>query len=96
MIQLADSEGPDQTAWIGRLIWAFAVCISPKTRFPMVQPVFFICIVLARFLLLTYEFFVLNANLDQMLHSVASDLGLHCSLEVGLIGLGNDFFQRHI
>ena len=33
MILLADSEGPDQTARMRRLIWAFAVRICPKTRF---------------------------------------------------------------
>ena len=27
MIQLADSEGPDQTARMRRLIWAFSACI---------------------------------------------------------------------
>ena len=29
MILLADNEGPDQTARMRRLIWAFAVCIFP-------------------------------------------------------------------
>ena len=38
MILLANSEGPEQTAWMRRLIWAFAVCICPKTRFCMVRP----------------------------------------------------------
>ena len=33
MILLADSEGSDQTVWICRLIWAFAVGICPKTCF---------------------------------------------------------------
>ena len=33
MILLAGSEGPDQPARMRRLIWAFAVRISPKTRF---------------------------------------------------------------
>ena len=33
MILLADSEGPDQTARMRSLIWAFAVCICPKARF---------------------------------------------------------------
>ena len=32
---LADSEGPDQTARMRSLIRAFAVFISPKTRFRM-------------------------------------------------------------
>ena len=32
MILLVNSEGPDQTAWMHRLIWAFAVCI-PKDTF---------------------------------------------------------------
>ena len=27
IILFADSEGPDQTAWMRRLIWAFTVCI---------------------------------------------------------------------
>ena len=31
MILLVNSEGPEQTAWMRRLIWAFAVCICPKT-----------------------------------------------------------------
>ena len=35
----ADSEGPDQTARMRRLIWAFAVRICPKTRFRMARPV---------------------------------------------------------
>ena len=38
MILLADSEGPDWTAWIRRLIWAFAIRICPKTRFRMARP----------------------------------------------------------
>ena len=33
MILLADSEGPDQTARMRRLIWAFAVRKCPKARF---------------------------------------------------------------
>ena len=33
MILLADSEYPDQTARMRRLIWAFAVHIYPQTRF---------------------------------------------------------------
>ena len=33
MILLADNEGPDQTARMRRLIWAFVVGICPKTRF---------------------------------------------------------------
>ena len=32
MVLLADSDGPDQTASIHRLIWAFAVLICPKTH----------------------------------------------------------------
>ena len=39
MIVLADSEGPDQTARMRRLIWAFAVRICPKTRFRMALPI---------------------------------------------------------
>ena len=35
---LAYNEGPDQTARMRRLIWAFAVCICPKTRFRMARP----------------------------------------------------------
>ena len=35
-IVLANSEGPEQTAWMRRLIWAIAVCICPKTHFCMV------------------------------------------------------------
>ena len=38
MILLADSEGPDQTARMRRLIWAFAFRICPKTRLCMTQP----------------------------------------------------------
>ena len=33
MIQLADSEGTDQTVLMGSLIWTFAVRICPKTNF---------------------------------------------------------------
>ena len=41
MILLADSEGPDQTARMNRLIWVFAVRIYPKTRFrPNVDELF--------------------------------------------------------
>ena len=35
MILLADSERPDQTARMHRLIWAFAVRRCLKTHFPM-------------------------------------------------------------
>ena len=38
MILLANSEGPDQTARMRRLIWAFAVRVCPKTRFRMAMP----------------------------------------------------------
>ena len=38
MILLADSEGPDQTARMRSLIWAFAVRIYLKTRFRMTRP----------------------------------------------------------
>ena len=38
MILLSDSEGPDQTARMRRLIWAFAVRIYPKTRFRTARP----------------------------------------------------------
>ena len=37
MILFADSEDPDQTVQMRRLIWAFAVCICPKTGFRMAQ-----------------------------------------------------------
>ena len=37
MIQLADSEGPDQTADV-QFVKAFAVRICPKTRFRMALP----------------------------------------------------------
>ena len=40
MILLADSESPDQTARMRRLIWTFAVRICPKTRFGMARPIF--------------------------------------------------------
>ena len=41
MILLVDSEGPDQTARMRRLIWAFAGRICPeKTRFRMARPKF--------------------------------------------------------
>ena len=40
MILLADSEGPGQTAWIRRLIWAFAVSICQKTPFHMGWPIY--------------------------------------------------------
>ena len=33
MILLADSEGPDQTARMRRLIWAFATLIMPEKTF---------------------------------------------------------------
>ena len=33
MILFADSKGPDQTALMHSLIWAFAVRICPKTNF---------------------------------------------------------------
>ena len=39
MILLADNEGPDQTARMRRLIWAFAVRICPQTRFHIAQPI---------------------------------------------------------
>ena len=38
MILLADSEGPDQTARMRRLIWAFAVRICLKTCLRMTRP----------------------------------------------------------
>ena len=36
---VVSSEGPDQTAQMGRLIWVFAGSICPKTRFHMVWPI---------------------------------------------------------
>ena len=41
MILFVDSEGPDQTARMRRLIWALAVRICPKARFRIAQPIFF-------------------------------------------------------
>ena len=38
MVLLADSEGPDQTARMRRLISAFDVRICPKARFRMPRP----------------------------------------------------------
>ena len=35
----ADSQGPDQTAWVRWLTWTFAFCIYPKTCFHMARPV---------------------------------------------------------
>ena len=35
---LVDSEGPDQTARMCRLIWAFAVCIGLKICFFKARP----------------------------------------------------------
>ena len=35
MILLADTEGPDETARMHRLIWELAVLIWPKTRFAL-------------------------------------------------------------
>ena len=43
MILLADSKGPDQTARLRSLIWAFVVRICPKTRFRLVRPIFALC-----------------------------------------------------
>ena len=40
MILLADNEGPDESAWICRLILAFALSICSKTRFRMVWPIY--------------------------------------------------------
>ena len=39
MIRLADSEGPDQTARMRRLIWTFAVRMCPRTHFRMAWPI---------------------------------------------------------
>ena len=35
---IANSKGPDRTAWMRRLIWALAVRICPKKHFCMAQP----------------------------------------------------------
>ena len=40
MILAADSEGPDQTARMRSLIWAFALRICPKTRFRVARPIY--------------------------------------------------------
>ena len=42
MIILTDSKGPDQTARMRRLIWAFTVRICPKTRFRMARLIYMI------------------------------------------------------
>ena len=36
----ASGQSPDQTVRMCRLIWAFAVCIYPKTRFRMARPIY--------------------------------------------------------
>ena len=38
MILSADSEDPDKTAQMRRLIWTFDVRTCPKTRFRMARP----------------------------------------------------------
>ena len=40
MTLLADSKDPDQTLRMRRLIWVFAVCICPKTRFRIARPMY--------------------------------------------------------
>ena len=55
MILLADSEGPDQTARMRRLIWAFAVRLRPKTLFRMAR--LNLCLTVA-----TIDFWVIKAN----------------------------------
>ena len=40
MILFAESECPDQTVRMRRLIWAFAVRICPNTCFPMARPMY--------------------------------------------------------
>ena len=37
---LADSEGPDHTTWMRKLIWAFVFSTCLKTRFDMVRPIY--------------------------------------------------------
>ena len=39
IILLADSEGSEQTVWMPRLIWPFALRICPKTRFRMAHDI---------------------------------------------------------
>ena len=41
MILFVDSEGPDKTAWMHRLIWVFAVRICLKTSFLMARPILY-------------------------------------------------------
>ena len=41
MIMLADSEGPDQTVQMHRLISTFTVCMGPKTGFHIAQPILY-------------------------------------------------------
>ena len=45
---VSSSEGPDQTARMRRLIWAFAVRICPKTRFCRVRVIYQASFVLSR------------------------------------------------
>ena len=40
LVLQADKEGPDQTAPMRMLIWAFPVCISPKIGLRMAWPIF--------------------------------------------------------
>ena len=60
VILLAKSEGPDQTARMRRLVWAFAVRICLKTCFRMSRPILY---------LRTMYDVVLNTSLFQGLSS---------------------------
>ena len=49
MILLADSEDPDQTAWICSLIWVFTVSICLKTGFCMMWSIIWTAIIHSSF-----------------------------------------------
>ena len=44
-IQWADSEGPDQTAQISRLVWAFVARVCPKIGFAWCGPILLILLI---------------------------------------------------
>ena len=52
----ASGQSPDQTVRMWILIWAFAVCIDPKTRFRMARPYIYItlCVIVAVAVILLY------------------------------------------
>ena len=56
-ILLANSKGPDQTARMRSLIWAFAVRICPKTCFHLARPILFFF-----FLLLLVMFIIMHVS----------------------------------